>query len=399
MKLVHHLLLLMFPLFLNSCLYTKESNSDYPKEYGKLKIAWRTPFKSDQLYGSRSPAIFDNKVVFSNYPAFGTETFFALDADTGKEQYWIWDDYFTSGVNNTSSEALPLTYDNILCIAPGNGLIGVDMQTGQTLWKNRFSSSGGSVKFENFAVRQGQLGDSSLFFKLIDLQTGHDRTIFKIDTFTTPYFSFSNPAIYREQNGDTLMYFGFSELFQQPDFSIKVHSKLYAYNLTTNSIIWTIPDIAPFLVVKNDSLFALNNDALYCLDRKTGNTIWKSVIPEKSEGYLHLYEDKLVITGQGSPTFVHAYNLSDGSPAWSIPFNGNTSEPLYYKGLMYFTCSSDGRLWAIKVSNGERIWHERCPDTEDNSDSHWSFGINVDPVRNKLYVASFTGAFCLEPAN
>lgn len=372
-------------------------DSTYPKTYGKLKIAWRTPFKNDQLYGSRSPAIYGDKAIFSNYPAYGAETFLALDADTGQEK-WVWNDYISESANNTSGSELPTTYNSSLFITPGNGLISIDMETGKTNWKNNFTSGGVSVLLGNMAIRQARLGASSVCFKLINLEDGTDRNVFTIDTITTPYFSLFTPAVFKETNGDTLLYFTFVEGFQQPDASFVDNSSFYAYNLSTNSIVWKKIGFSAGVIRYQDKLYA-QSDKLYCLNPQTGDIIWEQATPANSGGYFHIFEDKLVITSQSSPAFVHAYNLSDGSPAWNIPFSGNTSEPMYYKGLMYFTCSSDGRLWAIKVSNGERIWHERCPDTEENSDSHWSFGINVDPVRNKLYVASFTGAFCLEPAN
>jgi outer membrane protein assembly factor BamB len=372
-------------------------NEDKIQKYGKLRIIWRESFNSDQLYGSSTPAFFSDKVVFSNYPAFGTESFFALNADKGGKEYWRWEDYINENDKNVGSESLPIMLNNILCITPANGTIGVDIQTGETLWKDHFSSPGFTGKFERSVIRQGQTGSNKAFIRLTDIETGKGRNVFEIDTITTPYFAFTTPIVYRDAVGDTLLYCSFGEAFQQLDGSLISNVKFFAYNITKNKMIWEKEGMSATGLIDNDRLYVIS-DSLYELDLKTGNRIWANKKYENMGKFIQISEDKIIITGDGAASHIQAFNKSDGSFIWGIPFNGGASEPAYHKGLMYFTCGSDGLLWAIRVSNGEIVWKERCPDLEQDSDSFWSFGVNVDPVRNKLYVASYTGAFCLEPA-
>jgi outer membrane protein assembly factor BamB len=401
MKLIYYFPLIAL-IFLNTnCKWF--DNNDSPKKYGKLNIVWRTSFKDGGTFGSEAPAIFNNKVVFSNYSSFQPESFFALNADDGKTQYWSWEDYISNTTTSVGGKELPITFGKVLCLPLANGALGIDMNDGKTLWKNSFSAPGYHSVFERCIIKEGyKSGDNKhqSYLKIIDIESGNDRVVFQIDTITTPFSGFSGVLANRTVNNDTLLYFTFFELFQQPDGSLNNYSWLYAYNLSQNKIVWSHPNIYTAWppISTNGKLFVVSSGYLFCFDAETGNEIWKQQMHVNSGGYFKLFDNKLVISDQGGTSFVHAYNLSDGSPAWKISYNGNSSEPVYYKGLMYFTCGSDGLLWAIRVSNGEIVWKERCPDQDENDISYWSFGVNVDPVRNKLYVASFTGAFCLEPA-
>jgi outer membrane protein assembly factor BamB len=402
MRTIQLFLIICAIVFGQNCSLFKKENEG-PEKYGKLNIVWRTPLAKDGLSGSEAPAIYDNKVIFSNYSSFEPEPYFALNADDGKTEYWKWEDYISSSANGISGKTLPVTFENILCLPLANGAIGINMDNGKTLWKNPFSSPGYHSVWGNYLFKQEDNSNGTAhegLIKMIDIKTGNDRVVFRIDTISTPFFSFSGVLPMVSNTGDTLLYFSFNELFQQSDGSLNSYSRLYAFNLSQNTIAWSKEGISTAWppIAANNKIYILGKDVLICLDAFSGSVLWEKSTHDKSGGFFKLFGDKLVVVDQAGSSFIHAYNISDGSPAWKIAFNGNTSEPILHKGIMYFTCGSDGFLWAINVSTGDVIWRERCPDQDENDLSFWSFGVNVDPVRNKLYVASFTGAFCLEPA-
>ena len=374
------------------------------QDSSKLTVVWRRSFPSDQYYGSCVPIIYGDKVIFSNYPAVGPEKFYAFDAETGKEQYWVWNDYFSEDAQSINSHSSLETLDNIFYIVPGNGYIGVDINTGQTLWKNRFSSGMALNRFENTIVAPfGDYTNNTRGIRLVDMKTGVDRTVMTIDTIVNQFDRIWITSSERNIENDTIIYFSLQQLltdtsgiYNQP------RSTFYAFNLTKNKIIWhtsEMPSAGGAQIVGENIIVLdiLEKSRLISYQKATGQKVWEQPYPKQVIGYMEQFEDKIILMDLGSPGLIHAYDRLTGAPKWSVPYGGNSSQPVYYKGLIYFT--AQGFLWAIRVSDGELVWKEVCPDKKDDSGSHWSFGVNVDPIRNKLYVASFTGAFCLEPAN
>jgi outer membrane protein assembly factor BamB len=374
-------------------------DQDPPVDTSVLKVVWRIPFPADQYYGSTIPAIYGNKVVFSNFPFSGAEKFYAFDANTGNTQHWVWEDYLSPNSVHTSPGLRPVTLDNILCLAPGNGIIGVNMNNGETIWKNKFPTSSKLTKFETCLVAESEEGNKR-FVKLVDIKTGDSRTVFSVDTSNTPFADFFISNCARGTNNDTIIYLSDTHLFQDINGAYNIfNTTFYAYNITTKQILWYKKDmpLGAASVLYDDNLVINDDGRIICLNRFTGDKIWETPTYPKSFGFFDIFEDKIVMVDQGSPGYIHAYNKSNGQRAWSIPHGGNTSQPVYHKGLIYFIGLGD--LWAIRVSDGKIIWNKvPCPDKKNDLNSYWSFGVNADPVGNKLYLASFTGAFCIEPA-
>lgn len=399
--------LLLFPLLLTLASCDRCKNIDPepnppsgPEKFGKLSILWKKPYEGNELFGCSAPAIFENRAIFSNFNAAGEEFFYALDADNGDEQFWKWNDYINDNAKSKTGKRLPLVYKNIMCIHPGNGLIGVDMLTGQTLWKTNFSSSGGQSVFGKYTLMSCRIDNNTESIRMIDMENGKWRDIFKRDTIKTPFRSFSTPTLSLETAGsDSILYIVFNQSFQQNDGSLKNEARLFAYNITKQVELWSKPfqSVVVKPIILGDRLF-LSGDSIHCLNRNTGEVIWKNQKFKNAGGSWGLHENRLVIIGQGSGSQVHAYDPNTGALVWNIAHGGNTSDPLFYKGIMYFTSASDGRLWAVRVSTGERIWHENSPDTVNQPDAVWSWGVNIDTTRNRLYGGSFRTAYCLEPA-
>jgi outer membrane protein assembly factor BamB len=365
----------------------------------KLKVVWRRPFPSDQLYGSCVPAIYGDKVIFSNYPSVDPEKFYAFDKETGKQQFWVWEDYLSEGANRTSPTRLPTTLDNILCLAPGNGFIGVDMNTGNTIWKSEFKSNMNKNRFETCLVAEHNINDTTVGAKFVDIKTGSSRDILIIDTLSSSIHELRFSNIERNADNDTIWYFGISQLYADKDgYFNDTRSTFYAYNITQRKVLWHnsqmyVPGTGSIV---GDNIVVIDKGVLICFNKMTGEKIWEQPYPAQAVHSMVQQDDYLILLDFGSPGLIHAYNKFTGKPVWKIPYAGNPSTPIFHKGLMYFT--AQGLLWAIRVSNGELVWKEVCPDRYVTPGSTWTFGVNVDPTTNKLYVSSLTGAFCLEPA-
>ena len=125
--------LLLFPLLLTLASCDRCKNND-PEKFGDMTIRWKTEFPVNDYYGSITPEISGDLVVYSNYPGFGEEVFIAANADNGKEQ-WRWNDYINDNSRRTSGNDNRVSINGTLAITPANGLIGLDMKTGKTTFK------------------------------------------------------------------------------------------------------------------------------------------------------------------------------------------------------------------------------------------------------------------------
>jgi outer membrane protein assembly factor BamB len=404
MKPLFPLLPLCIVLTIISCDNNIDPDPSDPSTPGSpIKVVWKRDYPTDQLYASSMPTFFEDKVIFSNYPAFDPEKFYAVDAATGQSLKWEWNDYMNTTTRNAAPDEEFNTQEEVMVMRPANGLIGVDMRTGATLWKKNFSTYGLLGRFETSVISLDnhyyETGVSSLRF--VDIKTGQERVAIKIDTSSTTYGGFGQATAERDHNGDTILYVGYNQLFKDQDGIYNQYkSKFLCYNITKGQMKWLLNNTISYRkpIIVNNNIYIQSLDTLCCINKLTGERIWqRTSYVKSSQGQIEYIDGRLIHMGSSSPSRVEAYNPVDGSVIWSFTFGGADQMPVLYKGYLYFVCRSDGRLWAIRSSDGTRVLHEFCPNKDIGGDRGWAFAVNVDPVRDKLYLSSLSAFYCIEP--
>jgi outer membrane protein assembly factor BamB len=106
--------------------------------------------------------------------------------------------------------------------------------------------------------------------------------------------------------------------------------------------------------------------ALFCLDAKTGNVVWRTPLSVNPWGGPSLSDDLVVVSGstigydpksiKGAKGVVAAYNLADGKEKWKkeVPA-GVVSCVALTKGLAIAT-ATDGKVRAFDLRSGEQRW-------------------------------------------
>jgi outer membrane protein assembly factor BamB len=383
------ILAFLISLLVSGCSSCKD---EFPTEYGKLNVVWRHDYGKKIPISSYGPTIYKDHAIYANLTADLTGDLVSINAKDGDDMNWKWENAFHSGSYITQN-GMEVFKDNILVAQRVNGLNGVDMESGKVIWKQQFSTSAThSVLGDHIYKYQDWV--NSLDLRRINMKTGAMEVLYSIDTFSTPFSSITMPSFIIESDGDTIAYFGISCTYQNTDFSLFGKRWFVAFNLTQKQTVWIKENMSPFSVsdgLKN--IYLETEDSIISLDPQNGAVIWATKLMNQTGGPIYFQDGKILIIGQGVSTTIQAYDPDSGNLVWEIPFDGNTSLPVFYKGIMYFTCASDGKIWAVRLSNGERIWHEKSP-----NDEGWTSSIGFDPIRNKIFSATYTAAYCLEPA-
>jgi outer membrane protein assembly factor BamB len=78
---------------------------------------------------------------------------------------------------------------------------------------------------------------------------------------------------------------------------------------------------------------------------------------------------------------------------------------VYYDGLLYYTCSGNGKIYAIEVATGKKIWAEPSPNKFSNNMNGnkkrsganiGAGGIAINSNLGYLYTSDYYFAMCLK---
>ena len=369
-------------------------------------VIWQVPLRSDTLSSkSITPEIYNNQVIYSMFDYSGQvpETFFSRNMETG-DLKWEWNDTELSQV--VTSEA-QVQIDNKLILKEANQIFTIDMETGFKLWNSLPESSGTRVsKVEDnvYYNHRGFIGgtgsgidpDSSVLYRS-SAENQNWEAIFTLTKADNDGYapSLYPPTSWVKSNGDTLL------LFQNRSLNFPLHIgkiDFYAYNLAQDSVEWVNEDITSsgnssiyLPIVHDDKVYFQGSNSIHCFDVLTGEEIWNRHFP--GQGFFTcnpvLAENKLVINGDGNEIF--ALDIETGNTIWNKPNAdaANAGNMIYHNGNVYFTAVSDdgyGKLYAIRVSNGNTVFAEKSPNRDEwSSNASFTAGIAIDPSTNYLY--------------
>ena len=106
--------------------------------------------------------------------------------------------------------------------------------------------------------------------------------------------------------------------------------------------------------------------ALFCLDAKKGDTLWRAPLKLNPWGGPSVLGDIVVISGstigydfnslKGAKGFIAAYNLKDGSQKWHKDITGGVVACAALSGNSAVVTATDGKVRAFDIATGERQW-------------------------------------------
>lgn len=370
-------------------------NNDNPT--GKLQVIWKKPHPTDELTGSMKPVVMPQfgGALFSRFTGYTQfEPLVFLDQNNGNE-LWTWQDYpgQTGSLNATDGHP-PITWENYGFFSPGNGVFVIDFASGKTKWKENFNSEIWSSPIGSGVFVVKEHNDYTASLNLYDIPSGANREVYRHTENSTIFWSMTAPAYHVEPNGDTILYFTQSRFYYPSDGDAEV----IAYNMSTQSVVFKNKTLAKSFnafppIIYKDQLIICGEKSMFSINRYTGELKWKRNFPGSMAVQLQQINDRLIYSDYETG-YISAVSAEHGGSFWESKIGPTSSLPVYARGYLYAVSSGDGRLYALRLSDGAIVWNEPSPDLAENSGAFFSFGVSVDSASSRIYVATFANAYC-----
>jgi outer membrane protein assembly factor BamB len=309
----------------------------------------KTAWSVSAIYPRGPPLVYGGKVLFATY-----SNIYALDETTGVE---LWH----SITLNSLTSPMTMTNGRIYIGSSSGYLYCLDAETGQKLWEQQVTSTGGiytSPVVSNGRVYFGTTDDAPAYnlWALNATTGGYIGTPPNLWRYTASKGIWSSPAI----DGD-IIYFGSDD------------GKLYAINTSRSlpSLKWTYPTngrIRCTPTVYGDMVIFgsyYTDHSVFALYKANGTMIWKYQLANQ-----YNIENSLAVTGgivyitpyQASKAYaIYAdatpgnYSENDaGIKKWSQSVPYYAGEPVIADGKMLFIASP--QLYALTASTGGPLW-------------------------------------------
>ena len=307
-------------------------------------ILWEYPVGNTVM---AAPTIAEGLIYFGSLNDFNPSVFYAFDARTGKEK---WQKSLKGSVTTSpviSNEMLYFCTDDGFCY-------GVDKNTGNEHWVmspeernlNTSNCDKCALRFSQPIVENAVLYVGSLDHNLyaLDAQTGIMKWSFNTGNSILNAPTISNGRIYLGSNDGKIYVIDAQTGIELLSFSIPA-------SLDKNSE----PGIYATPLIDSTTIYAVHG-SLVALDIQSGNINWQfsSQSPlEQIIGNPLLFENSII-----TPTMdaIYAIDKATGEPIWKFSDikGGVFFSPILEDGSIYFG-DSDGYLYIINAKTGHQI--------------------------------------------
>ena len=388
----------------------------------KLNLVWQIPLSKDTAeWASINPICYKGYVVFSKSMLhYGDDTLKMFNAKTGKLQ-WEWDDYLLKNTGNALNNLYELngkllvnTWEEVHCI---------NAEDGKSVWTSEAPNRRGHpfsklIGEDIYHIHEEYVGKAHLSSTLVkhNANTGVWSPIFKQDSIGKYEGYLVMPSKWTSPEGHEILIFQARFV----DFSFTNKSinliDVVAYDTYDKKEYFRFKNIDSFdMSGSTKTAFILNNKAymplqnrIVCIDLISKKILWyKSMNPGVgfSSGNPFVFvENKFFV--KPDDRVLYQLNPDTGEEIWVDKDNGSgCSDMVYHQGLLYYTCSGNGKIYAVEVATGKKIWAEPSPNKFPNamngnrrrSNANIGFGgVAIDSTLGYLYTSDFYFGMCLK---
>jgi len=381
-----------------SCLKTNQENED--NKVPELKIAYLTDtltLDKGNYCNLETPLIYNEKLILMVTNWDTKEGWINCYDKNSLELLWTWQEAMEEFGNQAKGfGSISHIYNGILSIAQSNLSYGININTGQTIWKNRKLDSGASMVFgDKEMIATLQIADikSHSYINHATNSNGiweNTYNHFKEDSLNvslgTPL-----PFTWKEKN---YIAFRKGKWSSAPPREI---NNLVLFNLTENKIEWvsdTIPLNHPLSGTPGvqpafeEGQILLGNDALYSYNVEDGSLEWWKWYGNSFVIGSHLTTNKGVVYANNQDKYLVGLDVHTGEELFKTNTGGSTSKIAIHEDKCYLASVTDlgqNRIMAINRITGEIVNSERAPFRSQNK--HWVFDkvVTVDPETGLVY--------------
>ncbi len=376
---------------------------------------WSTSISDNNQYAAgASNSIKYNTTVVIGSIENGKNGLTGINAKNG-EKLWNWQDNFP----NYTLDIYKFYLDNkYLSWEEGRNLYCLNLETGKTVWKNRFdlkdspyflNVTGFETEFyvNSYWPYDGYPKEAHIYKTSVKNGSLVEVVVLKSEepnTNTEP----SDLVVTKDNNGDKLLFFDSYTYKDNNDGKASIN----LYNLSKKE--WVYKERPWFLnLVPSGGRTKILDGVVYmtagsnvvALSLNDGEKVWFKQFEDKTHfvfsGFILVPEKNLIIfNAEGSGTTLYALDLTTGQTVWSEPSSGTSSHLQYLNGVVYFVGGGDGLLHAVDIDTGKHLWKISSPDLAVNSNAWFARYCAVFPgedgKKGKVVVSSGLHAFAYE---
>jgi outer membrane protein assembly factor BamB len=307
---------------------------------------------------------------------------------------------------------------DVILIYSEKNLFAYSLHTGQRMWSLTISGQGAvgipkiSAEGDNAFICYGPGGGhSKSWFRLamVNVYSGEKREVLQLEIEDNFEFDINPPSACVMDNGDTLLFFTTEGLNFK---TLEGRGYTYCYNLTKGQTVWINKPLTtdrnmsasafnpvPFLI-ENDRLIVTPRKGIYCLDKNTGEFIWKREDVWLADCPPLYHEGKIYIrSGSSTPLagFLLCLDAQSGQMLWEnttikcLPApDGNMA---IYKDRLYFSASGNDatyHLACVDIHTGEELWRDLGPY------GNICFSVLIDQKTGYLYCYTGWATMCVD---
>ena len=379
-----------------------------------LKVVWQHPLSPDtaDVFGA-AWFVWQGNIVYTTDFTVPEGQIHCRDAATG-ELRWKHDDLYTDGWTNRQIVSIA---DKTIAAA-GRRILCIDNNTSQYAWKTDLTPFCGNLRLYSVSdfVYDAHHPNDPPYNQSMSVVRAH-HALGQWDTlFTLPhdnkfYPSLSSVSLWINPQGDSILMVPVNMLGDLAIYGANQdRADLYAFNLRTRKMEWSLKDFDPYRrgapiyppVISGDRLYINCSKALYCIDLLSHAVLWSRDFPSAWGSDIHYnslkeYGNSILLVSDHT-NIAWAISKTDGSTVWENREVGAAADELtLFEGILYYTSTATGRLYAIDAASGKTIWKMGSPNRTARIPASFSFqGLCIDPAGRHLYVTDKYFILCVE---
>ena len=327
-----------YPMFHYDAQRTGNVSGDAPMTD---QIVWSTYLGG--MVGS-SPSIADGKVFVSNWFAEwsgGVNGLYCLNETTGEI---LWNNSL-SGSGGASTAAI--SDDKLFIGSLAGNLYCINASRGDTIWNRRI---------EHSPAYWGVASSPLVYENMIVVTTFSNNAS---NNGTLHVLDFNGSELWNISTGDTFYYTSPAAANGNIFFAGNLTShSLFCVNIVTKEIQWrfnTSTQLTSTPAISDNTIFFASADRLYAVNAADGTELWNNSLscvmssPAVSYGKVYI---------GSSDSKLYCYDAHSGAELWSFSTNGPIySSPLIAHNTVYFgTNTANGTIYALNTADGTLRW-------------------------------------------
>jgi outer membrane protein assembly factor BamB len=254
-------------------------------------------------------------------------------------------------------------------------LFAYNLHSGERMWSLNIASASGTPKMSakgEYAFvcygANGALSKSWFRLAMVNVYSGKKIDVVQLTIEDNFEFVINPPSAFISDNGDTLLYFTTDGVNYT---TLHCSGNAYCYNLTQKRMVWIdkyfVSDMSasasqpPPFVIENDKLIITTRKAIHCLNKNTGELIWKREGLGLSDRPPLYHEGRLYVRS-GDPCTLFCLDAQTGQQIWENtvidPIPAPWGRMAIYKGRLYFSAWGDNathHLACVDIETGREL--------------------------------------------